>query len=212
METETLIVGQLDTNCYLVWDSETQEAVIIDPADESNYISEKILANKLKPKAIIATHGHFDHLLAATELKLAFGIPFYMNQGDLPILGRTEETAEYFAHFRALPPPKVDVFLREKDTIHFGGKALQVIESPGHTPGSICLYSKGFLFSGDTLFAHGIGRSDFSYASEEDLLASLKKILKLPPETKILSGHGPQTSIETETFFLKELLSRKSRS
>lgn len=206
MNIETLIVGQLDTNCYLVWDPESLEAVIIDPADEGNYISEKILAKKLKPKAIIATHGHFDHLLAATELKFAFGIPFYMNQGDLPILGRTEETAEYFAHFRALPPPQVDVFLKEKDTIHFGGETLQVIESPGHTPGSICLYSKGILFSGDTLFAHGIGRSDFSYANQENLIDSLKKILKLPPLTKIYSGHGLETTIRAETTFLKEIL------
>lgn len=197
MKIETLILGQLDTNCYLAWCPETAETIIIDPADEGNYISEKILQKKLKPVAIVATHGHFDHLLAATELKLAFNLPFYLSQKDLPILGRTEETTEYFAHFRPDPPPKVDVFLKDKDTIHFGRQTLQVIETPGHTPGGISLYSKGVLFSGDTLFANGVGRTDFSYASEKDLKSSIKKLLRLPAQTKVYPGHG-------EEFFLGE--------
>lgn len=199
MKIETLIIGQLDTNCYLGWCPKTQEAVIIDPADEGNYISEKILQKNLKPKVIIATHGHFDHVLAITELKLAFNIPFYMNKKDQPFLDRIEKTTEYFAHFRSDPPPKVDVFLKDKDTVSFGSQKLQVIETPGHTPGGISLYSKGVLFSGDTLFAKGVGRTDYSYSSSKDLNASLKKILKLPPKTKVYPGHGPQTTIADET-------------
>jgi len=198
MEIETLTVGQLDTNCYLAWCPKTQEAVIIDPADEGNYISEKILQKNLKPKAIIATHGHFDHVLAITELKLAFNIPFYMNKKDQSFLDRIEKTTEYFAHFRSDPPPKVDVFLKDKDTVSFGRQKLQVIETPGHTPGGISLYSKGVLFSGDTLFAKGVGRTDFSYSSSNDLKKSIKKLLKLPPKTKVYPGHGPETTIEAE--------------
>lgn len=201
MEIEKLVVGQLDTNCYLVWCKKTKEALIIDPGDEGNYVSEKILAKNLKPKAIVATHGHFDHVLAVTELKLAFNIPFYLNQKDQPFLDRIEKTTEHFAHFRSDPPPKVDVFLKDKDTIHFGNQTLQVIETPGHTPGGISLYSKGVLFSGDTLFARGVGRTDFSYSSDKDLKASVKKLLKLPPETEVYPGHGPQTTIEEEKKF-----------
>jgi len=198
MEIETLTVGQLDTNCYLAWCPKTREAVIIDPADEGNYISEKILTKNLKPKAIVATHGHFDHVLAITELKLAFNIPFYMNKKDQLFLDRIQNSTEYFAHFRSDPPPKVDVFLKDKDTVHFGSQKLQVIETPGHTPGGISLYSKGVLFSGDTLFAKGVGRTDFSYSSSKDLKKSIKKLLKLPDKTKVYPGHGPETTIEEE--------------
>lgn len=205
MEIETLVLGQLNTNCYLVWCSKTKETIIIDPADEGNYISEKILQKKLKPKAIIVTHGHFDHVLAVTELKLAFDILFYMSKNDLPIFGRTEKTTEYFAHFRADPPPKVDVYLEDKDTIGFGNQILQVMETPGHTPGSISLYSKGVLFSGDTLFAGGVGRTDFSYSSNKDLVSGVKKLLKLPPKTKVYPGHGPKTTIKDEVNILDQL-------
>jgi len=205
MKIKILTVGQLDTNCYLVWCEKTLETIIIDPGDEGNYISEKILAYKLKPVTLVATHGHFDHVLAATELKLAFNIPFYMHKKDLFILQRTQKTTKHFIHFRPDPPPKVDIFLKDKDCLHFGKETLQIIHTPGHTPGSICFYSKKVLFSGDTLFANGIGRTDLSYSNFKSLLSSIKVLSKLPPNTQVYPGHGEKTTIENEKSLFNKL-------
>lgn len=204
MKIETLILGQLETNCYLVYDDKTKETIIIDPADEGTFIIQKILDLGLNPKLIIATHGHFDHLLGASEVKLAFNIPFLMHKADLPILKRTQETSSYFLGIAVDPPPPVDKFIKEGEKISFGKASLKVIETPGHTPGGICLYTQGILFSGDTLFANGIGRTDLSYASHEQLICSIKeKLLKLPEETTVYSGHGITTTIQEEKEFLK---------
>lgn len=199
MKIETLVLGQLATNCYLVWDEKTQEAVIIDPADEGTFIIQKIQDWGLKPKLIIATHGHFDHLLAATELKLAFNIPFLMHKADLFLLARIQETTKHFTGFEADPPPPVDKFLKDGDEVILGKEKLKVIEAPGHTPGSISLHNKSVLFSGDTLFNNGIGRTDFSYASQEQLISSIEaKLFKLPNNTEVYPGHGPKTTILQE--------------
>lgn len=204
MKIETLVLGQLETNCYLVYDEKTKEAIVIDPADEGNFIIQKILDLKLRPRLIIATHGHFDHLLGALELKLAFNLPFLMHQADLPILKRTQETSSYFLGIAVDPPPPVDKFVKEGDKISFGKSELKVIETPGHTPGGICLYTLGTLFSGDTLFADGIGRTDLSYASHEQLIHSIKeKLFQLPEKTIVYPGHGISTTIQTEKESLK---------
>lgn len=198
MKTEKLIVGQLATNCYLVWDEETGCAVIIDPGDDGDYIIRRIHDFSLQPKLIIATHGHFDHLLAATELKLAFGIPFWLHQADLFLLKRTAATARYFTGLPADPPPTVDKFIKKGEIIRFGQEKLKVLETPGHTPGSISLLGEDLVFDGDTLFCHGLGRTDFRYASKEMLLASINKLFKLPGETIVYPGHGPETTIGEE--------------
>lgn len=207
MKVETYTLGPLATNCYLVWGEGTKEAIIIDPADEGDFIAQKILSLELKPKSIVATHGHFDHILAATELKLAFQIPFLLNQADQPLLSRAQTTARHFTGLKVDPPPNIDSFLAEGDKITFGESSLQVIQTPGHTPGSICLYTPNTLFSGDTLFKKGIGRTDFSYSSHEALLNSIQqKIFKLPPDTITYPGHGEPTSLKEEIRNLKEIL------
>lgn len=199
MKVETLVLGPLATNCYLVWDEKTKEAVIIDPADEGTFIIQKILDLKLKPRLILATHGHFDHVLAATELKLAFRIPFWLHQADLFLLQRTQKTTKHFTGLQADLPPQVDKFLKEGDEITFGKEKLRVIETPGHTPGSISLYAPRILFSGDTLFAGGVGRTDFSYASQEKIIASIKeKLFRLLDKTVVYPGHGVTTTINNE--------------
>lgn len=198
MKTQTLVLGQLETNCYLAWDEKTHDAIIIDPADDGTFIIQKILDLKLRPKLILATHGHFDHILAATELKLAFNLPFLMSQADLFLLNRTENTAQHFLGIKVDPPPIVDKHLKEGDLVTFGSEKLKVIETPGHTPGSICLYTKGFLFSGDTLFQAGIGRTDFAYSSHTKLIESLQKIFRLPEITAVLPGHKEATTIKDE--------------
>lgn len=199
MKIEILVLGQLGTNCYLVWDEETMEVIIIDPADEGTFIIQRLLDLNLKPRLIIATHGHFDHILAATHLKLTLEIPFLMHEKDLFLLQRTQATAKHFLHFQTDPPPTIDKYLKEGDEVAFGQEKLKVLETPGHSPGSISLYSPGILFSGDTLFASAIGRTDFTYGSYESLLSSIKeKLLKLPNETKVYPGHGRQTTIGAE--------------
>lgn len=227
MNIERLVVGQLQTNCYLVSCPKTGEAVIIDPGDDGDFISRKILDLKLKPKLILATHGHFDHVLAVVELKLAFKIPFLMHKDDLILLKRTKRTAEHFliseaergkkkrsdVSFEGWPelvgkPPKVDRYLREGDAIAFGREKLKVLETPGHTPGgtSLCsghLRGGGVLFSGDTLFCQGVGRTDFSYCSYEDLIRSLKKLFKLPSKTAVYPGHGSETNLLAERSFFQ---------
>jgi len=204
----TLPVGQLQTNCYLVFDKKSSKAIIIDPGDDADYI-ERIIADKnCKPMQIVATHGHFDHILAVTELKLAYKIPFLIHQKDEFLVRRMQDSAIHFLGIKVDPPPSIDGFITQKD-ITVGESKLQVIETPGHTPGSICLYSEkdNFLIAGDLIFADGgVGRTDFSYSNHEQLKDSLAKILKLPLATKIFSGHGQSTTIGHESKLHKNNL------
>jgi len=179
-------------------DPQGKDAIIIDPGDDADYIIRKIQDLKLKPQLIIATHGHFDHVLAVPELKLAFQVPFLMHRADLFLLKRSAETSQFFTGVRGDPPLMPDKFIKEGDIIKFGQEKLKVMETPGHTPGSVCLYATGVLFSGDTLFADGVGRTDFSYASSTQLQKSLQKLSHLPPATRVLPGHGPETTIGEE--------------
>jgi len=196
MKIERVIVGQLVTNCYLVWDEESSEAVIIDPGDDADYIIRRVGDFNLFPQFILATHGHFDHVLGVTELKLALNIPFLIHQKDLFLLKRAEKTAKFFTEVGKEPVLPPDKFIKEGDKIVFGKESLKVIETPGHTPGSVSFYSSGFLFSGDLIFAGGVGRTDFAYSSKEKLQKSIKKVLKLPKTTTIYPGHGQSLIIE----------------
>ena len=199
MKIECFVLGQLQTNCYLVYDETSLEGIVIDPAGEGDFISQKILDLGIDLQAIVATHGHFDHVLAALELKLNFNAPFLMHKADLSILNRVQDSAKYFTGLEVDPPAPVDKFLKEGDLIEFGQEKLKVIETPGHTPGSICLLSKDVLFSGDTLFCQGVGRTDFAYSSSEQLRKSIKnKLFILSKETCVYSGHGEITTIGTE--------------
>lgn len=202
---ERLIVGQLQTNCYLVWDEKSRGAVIIDPGDDADFIIRKIQDLELKPELILVTHGHFDHVLAIPELKLAFQIPFLMHKKDLFLLKRSRETAKFFTGKEADSPLAPDKFIKENDFIKFGQRKLKTLENPGHSPGGVSFFSRGLLFSGDTLFNQGIGRTDYSYASEKELIDSIKnKLFKLPNETRVYPGHGEETTIGKEKGLKRE--------
>jgi glyoxylase-like metal-dependent hydrolase (beta-lactamase superfamily II) len=196
MRIEKLIVGQLATNCYLVWEEKTRPAIIIDPGDDADFIVQKIQDFKITPLAIITTHGHFDHVLASLELKLAFNIPFVIHQADLFLLKQAQESTKYFLGIDVDPPAQPDKLVKEGDVISFGKEKLEVLETPGHSPGGISLLGKGIVFSGDTVFADGFGRTDFSYGSKKELEKSLKKLFKLPDDTVVYPGHGEETTIE----------------
>ncbi len=209
LEVYKLTLGQLNTNCYILYSKVSKHCVIIDPADEASLIYEKIYLLNLKPKLIVATHGHFDHIQAAAELKLFYKIPFYLHKKDLFLLRHFRKSAIRFTQIDPGPAPEVDAYLDKK--IAFGEIELSVIETPGHTPGSVSFYSKraGIIFAGDLLFyGGGVGRYDFSYCDKNKLFRSIRKVLKLPKETLIYPGHGEETNVEFEQVCHKHGLLR----
>jgi glyoxylase-like metal-dependent hydrolase (beta-lactamase superfamily II) len=199
---EVLVLGQLETNCYLVWDEETKDGLVIDPADDGVAISEELINKGINLVGVAMTHGHFDHSLAALDLKLMYNVPVYINSKDKFLLDRQDETVKHFLKIDVKTPNilKVDKDLEEIGEINFGKSKLEVIKTPGHTPGSVCLYSKedNLLFSGDTLFKDLRGRTDFKYGSTKKIFESLRKLMELSEDTDVFSGHGEPTSIGRE--------------
>jgi len=199
MKVERLIVGQLQTNCYLVWDQDSGKGVIIDPGDDADLILNRLRDLEIKPLFILATHGHFDHVSAVLELKLALGIPFLIHQKDLFLLKRAVTSANHFTNNKEALLPLADKYLQEKEIIIFGNSQLEVQELPGHTPGGVIFLGQDIVFSGDSLFYHGIGRTDLSYSSKKDLLEGINnKLFVLPEDTIVYSGHGEETTIKEE--------------
>jgi len=200
MIIKKLVLGALATNCYLVYDQKSKEGIIVDPADEANFISEQLLRQQIKPVALVATHAHFDHLLAAWELQLAFNLPLLLHPRDLFLAKKMSSSASWWLGKKIIekPPQRIEPL---KSKIIFGQTGLRVIVTPGHTPGSVCFYSPPHLFTGDTLFAQGVGRSDFSYSSPQDLQNSLRKLSRLPPQTTIYPGHGQITTLDKTPLF-----------
>jgi glyoxylase-like metal-dependent hydrolase (beta-lactamase superfamily II) len=199
LKVERLIVGQMAANCYLLYNGKTKEAIIIDPGDDAEYIQNKITDLGLTPKAIIATHGHFDHVLASEELRLIYQIPFLVNKKDEFLLEYASKSYEYFLkQKRELSISKPNGYLKDKEKIKLGSSEITIIETPGHTPGSICIFCKkeGFLFSGDTLFSDGfVGRTDFKYSDKTKLDKSIEKIKRIGKESIFYPGHGESFSI-----------------
>lgn len=203
---ETLVLGQMSTNCYLIMDKKTHDAVIIDPADEGGFIAEKIAQIGAVPRAIVATHGHFDHVLGGFELQHIFSLPFYMNPEDNFLLKRMGQTADYFLGHTVVEPPPTPTSIAKK-TLTAGSIAFDIIPTPGHTLGSIslCIPDLGIIFSGDTLFANGgVGRTDLSYSKPADLVISIKRLFKLPEPFVVYPGHGDSTTIGQEKKIWKE--------
>jgi len=191
-------LGLLQANCYFL--IEENDLILIDPGDDVPFILEEIQRKRLNLKAIFATHGHFDHIGAVGEIQKSFDVPFYINEKDLFLVERLNETAKYFLGYNPyfLPPKNIKELNNKK--FHFSRFTFDVISTPGHTPGSVCFYfqKEKLVFTGDTLFKNGIGRYDFSYSDKRELFESLKKILSLPDETLIYPGHGKQTVIGDE--------------
>lgn len=224
MGIETIALGELETNCYLVWDDSSREGVVIDPGAEGGYLSEKIIKLKIQLSAIILTHGHFDHVLGLLELHLNFpDVPIYIHMADLSLVKRASASAKHWLGHSTDPVPLPTTYFQQGDVINFGKSRLTVIETPGHTPGSVCLYSPlsvpakgkahdsgdGVLFSGDTLFKSGVGRTDFTYSSSTDLQKSLLKVFKLPPQTTIYPGHGEKSTLADEKNRVDSLFSKE---
>jgi len=191
-------VGEMGTNCYVVWDS-NKSAVIIDPGDEGVEIAQIVAELGLKPMMILLTHGHFDHILGVLDLQLIFKIPVAMGKEDAFLVDRAKETAEFYLHKKisALKIQTSNIKLQNIKTIHLGEETIKIITTPGHTPGSVCFYAQksGLLFSGDTIFADGIGDTSHQYSSKSKLNESIKKILKFKKNITVLPGHGEEISL-----------------
>lgn len=194
-------VGALETNCYLVYCQETLECAVIDPGAEAEKIFRVIGNKELKPAILINTHGHVDHVGANRDIKDKFDIPLYIHKADSPMLESILQTGlGFFLGAKASPPP--DKFLEEGEEIKIGNVSLLVFHTPGHSPGSVSLLGDGILFSGDTLFYGGVGRTDLPGGSWAELERSIKeRIFTLPEDTLVLTGHGPTTTVGQEKRF-----------
>lgn len=199
--TKMFSVGYLSTNCYVVNCRDTKQAVIIDPGFTSDQEADKIISfiksYDLKLKFIVNTHGHPDHASGNELIKRRFNVPICVHKDDAYMFGESGiETARYFGYNCVSPP--ADILLVDHDYVKFGDVALKVIHSPGHSRGSVLLVGETELFSGDTLFAGSIGRTDFPESSDLHMQISLKRLLQFPDYFLVYSGHGPSTTIADE--------------
>ncbi|PIP63572.1 hypothetical protein COW97_01755 [Candidatus Roizmanbacteria bacterium CG22_combo_CG10-13_8_21_14_all_34_12] len=194
-------LGQLQANCYFLIDD--QDCLIIDPADDAPFILEELQRQQLNLVGMLATHGHFDHVMAVGEIQQSISLPLIIHEKDKFLIDRLEQTAEHFLGYKPiiLPINHLENF-PPSPRLRWASK-LKIIFTPGHTPGSCCFYfpKENALFTGDTLFKEAVGRTDLSYSSKVDLKKSLKKIFELPRETIIYSGHGEDTIIEDEKIY-----------
>lgn len=202
MQIKSISVGQLAANSYLIWDDDSNDAAIIDPGDDGDFLSEKIQELNLNLRYILLTHAHFDHVLGILPLKLNYNPIIKLHKEDLFLYKQANKSSRHWVGEEGDPLPSPDVFMEAGELIKIGEVELKVIETPGHTPGSIILYNKKkkVLFTGDTLFKSGVGRTDFSYSSPTDIEISLKKIFSLPGDTTIYPGHGETSTLAVENL------------
>lgn len=194
-----LVVGPLQCNCYLVGDPVTKEAVVIDPGDEPEEILAAAERHGLSVVAAVATHAHFDHVLGAQALRERLGIPFYLHSSDLPILQVMQERGMRFMGMTLPAPPEVDRHYADGDELVAGSVRLEVVHTPGHSPGSISLVAPDeVIFSGDTLFADSIGRTDLPGGDYDLELKSIRERLFPRGDLPVFPGHGPSTTIDRE--------------
>lgn len=192
------VLGDLATNAYLVWSPVTLEAMIIDPGGEVDELLAELEEAGLALEAVVNTHGHADHILGDADLLRATGARLLVGADDAPFLADASANLSLWLG-RPLEVPPPDGLLRHGDMVEVGGTSFTVLATPGHTPGSITLYGEGMAFTGDTLFAGGIGRTDLPGGNEGMLLASIgRELLTLPDETLVFPGHGPETTIGRE--------------
>jgi hydroxyacylglutathione hydrolase len=198
LTVETYQVGPLENNTYLVVDKETSEAVLVDPGMGSEFLVQVVMKRGLVLKAILNTHGHFDHVYHNGLFRKRFGCPIMIHASDVDLLRSMPASAALFG-FSAEPSPEPDILVTPGDTIPVGGGALKAVHTPGHSPGGTCFTDEGFVMCGDTLFAQSVGRTDLPGGDFETLVASIRRELySLPDSTEVLPGHGPSTLIGFE--------------
>jgi len=196
---ESLVVGPLGTNCYIVWDRSTRTTAIIDPGGDAAKIRQVVSYNDLKPASILLTHGHPDHCFAAGYIAREYGAEIYMHEADIDQVEQGLVPLELVydvSSFVELSPLKL---LNDGDILSLGDSSISVVHTPGHSPGGVCFVTDAGLFCGDTIFAGSIGRTDFPGGDHDQLIASIRtKLLCRPDETPLYPGHGPSTTVGRE--------------
>ena len=201
MVVDKVVVGPFASNCYIVGSESNKEGIIIDPGDEAKKILKKVSDLGLDIKLIVLTHGHIDHVGALKEVKEVTGAEVAIHADDVQSLsGGTGFLVSILVPGLSYPkPPPPDRLLNDGDSLDIGDICLEVLHTPGHTPGGICLLGEGVVFSGDTLFNYSIGRSDLPGGNYSQLMNSIHtKLLVLPDSTIVYPGHGPDTTIGAE--------------
>jgi glyoxylase-like metal-dependent hydrolase (beta-lactamase superfamily II) len=184
-----------DANCWLIAADGSDEAVVVDPGFSPERVHAMLEAEGKRPAAVLATHGHFDHVGSAAAF-CGDDLPLHIHEADAPAL---VDPVAWGAGYEAPAVPVKDVrTFVDGDVLAFGGFAIEVVHTPGHTPGSVCFRTDGWICSGDLVFAGAIGRSDFPNSSPSDMTRSLKRFLLLPDELEVLPGHGPRTTVGRE--------------
>ena len=187
MEIKRLQLGMLQTNCYIAWGENTDKCVVIDPGDAPERVIAALESLGRTPEAILLTHGHFDHIGGVQALQEKYGCPVYLHQADLTLPDRmTGGTLAGTTHYG------------EGDVLSLAGLEMQVLHTPGHTGGCVCLICDGVMFSGDTLFAGSIGRTDFPGSDHRLMAQSLAKLAGLPENYRVLPGHAEETMLDEE--------------
>src|ERR671933_97437 len=205
-----VVVGLFQENCYIIGSRRTREAVGVDPGDEPAQILALARDMGVRITRILCSHAHLDHLMAVGAVQQATGAPFLLHPDDLSIAANVPRQAAFFLGRDVPPPPPPDALLAEGDDVEIAGLQLRVLHTPGHTQGSVSLYTAGMLFSGDTLFQGSVGRTDLEGGNGPQLMQTIvDRLLALPDDTIVLPGHMQETTIgrerQSNPFILQEL-------
>jgi glyoxylase-like metal-dependent hydrolase (beta-lactamase superfamily II) len=201
LEVRGVVVGLFRENCWIVGSRRRGEACVIDPGDEPGEILALARDMGVRITRIVASHAHLDHIMAVRPMVEATGAPFLLHQSDLGIAQHLPESARLWLGQEVPPPPTPDAFPIDGQDIEVAGVTMRVLHTPGHTPGSLCLYAAeaGLLFSGDTLFRESIGRTDLPGGDTQSILRSIaERLFSLPDATRVLPGHMQETTIAHE--------------
>ena len=203
MRIQSLCLGMVQTNCYILMNADTKEAVIVDPPENADAIERRVTVMGAKPVAVLLTHGHFDHIMAAKEIRERYGIPVYAHEKEESLLEDPSLNLSVMAGTGSYSM-KADVLVKDGDEPEIPGFNVKVLHTPGHTAGSCCYYfpEDKVLISGDTLFYGSCGRTDFPTSSGRDMRESLRRLVnELPEDTAVYPGHDSQTTIANEKRF-----------